>query len=645
MVPRKGRVILGLIGMVLLVVGWTSANDPVKGPHGALELAVTRDLLQGLPVQFGKWFVTAGRCAGCHGHDSLGYAMITEDGVDVNVVDDWRGTMMANSARDPFFLAKMEHEGLVNPAYKEQMENTCLKCHAPLAVFEEKLLGHPPFTMAQFDTSVFAHDGVSCLACHMQNPDSAGLFFSGDLHFDSARVWGPYPDDQINSAIMEFFVGFTPDQGAHILDGRVCAGCHTAINQSQDLNGNPTGISFFEQTIWQEFVNSTYYGTQENCRSCHMPRIQDSVVLASDYLFLTGQSPFGKHHLTGGGTYMLKLMKNLIGPLDIPATPVQFDSTIARSRAHLRNSVEMDLELVARTPDTLFVNVDLTNIVGHKFPGGFPNRRSFVQVLALSTLGDTLFQSGGWDGTYEVLGHDSIYEPHHDVITQGDQVQIYEIVMGDVDSNFTATLLRAVYKLKDNRLPPIGFSTAHASYDTVTIAGKATTDVDFNHDTGGVEGNGGDIVHYHIPMNGYAGAVEVKARVWFQQVPPRWNQEMFGHSGPRIDLFRSMYDTADGTPDLVAADSLVDVGTGIGAAGPLGPQVFPDPTRDGIVQVRMPGITGIAAYNAAGQRVRIQVSPRADGWRCVLPELPGTYLLVITTARGERPVRVVRLGP
>ncbi|MCC6838701.1 MAG: hypothetical protein IT230_00935 [Flavobacteriales bacterium] len=640
-IRRKARVLAGLAALVFLLVGWTTATTPVKGPHGALQLAVARELIQGLPVQFGTYFVTAGRCAGCHGHDELGIAMVAGE-EDVNVVDDWRSSMMANSARDPFFLAKVEHEGLVNPGFKEQMEHNCMKCHAPQAVFEQQLLGNPPFTLAQFDTSVMAQDGVSCLSCHMQNPDSAGRYFSGDLHFDSARVWGPYTDEQINPAIMQYFINYTPDQGSHILDGRVCAGCHTAINQSQDLQGEPTGTFFFEQTMWQEYVNSVYYGTEQNCRSCHMPRIQDSVVLASEYIFLNGQSPFGKHHLAGGGSFMLKLMRDNLSALGIPATAAQFDSSIARTGRTLKASVELDLVVADRTVDTLFADVGLTNITGHKFPSGFPNRRAFVQVVALTATGDTLFRSGTWDSTFEVHGHDAAYEPHHQVITDGDQVQIYELVMGDVNYGVTTTLLRAVHKLKDNRLVPLGFTTAHASYDTVAIAGLATTDADFNHGAGGQQGNGGDIVHYHIPMNGYGGAVQVKAKVYYQQVPPRWNAEMFSHQAPRIDAFRAMYNAADGTPDLAAADSLVDLGTGIAPVGTFAAQAFPNPTRNGMVTIAAQDVTRIVAYDPAGKRAALHAVRTDAGWRCTLPEQPGVYHLVLATPHGQQLLRVVR---
>ncbi|MEO7081262.1 MAG: T9SS type A sorting domain-containing protein, partial [Flavobacteriales bacterium] len=250
-----------------------------------------------------------------------------------------------------------------------------------------------------------------------------------------------------------------------------------------------------------------------------------------------------------------------------------------------------------------------------------------------------------WDSTYEVYGHDSIYEPHHDVITRSDQVQIYEFVMGDVNGDVTTTLLRAAYRLKDNRIPPIGFTTSHASYDTTRIAGLALMDPNFNHDALGTEGNGGDMIHYHIATNGYMGAVEVKTKVYFQQVPPRWNREMFSHNAPRIDAFRAMYAAADGTPDLVVADSMVVLGTGVRDLQRSELQAFPNPTRDGFIMVPAPEATKVLAYDAAGKRVPLKTTRSGDGWRCELPEQPGVYHLVISKPQGNRMVRVVRTAP
>lgn len=641
-ISRQVKVLAGVIGTVALFAAWTTATVPRMGPHSSLELWLMKSGGDTLEVQYSTWFATAGRCAGCHGHDLQGLASVDDDGVDVNLADDWRSTMMANSARDPFFRAKMEHEVLVNPGHQQDIESTCLSCHAPLAKHEADLLGHPPFTAAMLDTSVMGKDGVSCLACHGQNPDSAGTLFTGELRFDSLQVYGPYPDDEINAAIMQFFVGFKPQQGAHILNGRVCAGCHTLITHTLDLNGNATGDRFVEQATWHEWKNSIYNGTQ-NCRQCHMPRIQDSIVLASEYAFLPPHSPFGLHHLAGGNVFMLQLMKQYREALGIPANATQYDSTIARTLKNLQQrSIELEVSAIARDADSAFIDVRLLNLTGHKFPSGYPSRRAFVEFTLLDANDDTLFSSGGFDGAYEVDGHDADFEPHQDLITDEGQAQIYEMVMGDVNDAVTTVLERAKSALKDNRLTPQGFSTTHYTYDTCMIAGVPASDTDFNLDALGNEGTGADIVHYHVPMNGYSGAITAHARVWYQPVPPRWNAEMFANTGAHIDTFRTMYDSMDGTPTLVAHDS-----TGM---GPLGldelardaVHIAPNPTSDGAVTIMGLGITSVQVFNTAGQLVPASAARLNNAWRVVLPAARGTYLLVVRRNGADELHRVVR---
>ena len=643
---KRGKVLLLLSGTILLFAGWNAATRPVLGPHSSLDLYMLRgerSTEDGLYVMYSRYFATAGRCSGCHGHDTLGLAMVDEEGTDVNVADDWRSTMMANSARDPFFRAKLSHEALVNPGHQVEIESKCLSCHAPLGMHEERMLGNPPFTAAMLDTSVMGLEGVSCLACHQQNPDSAGNFFSGDLHFDSAKVWGPYADDEINAAIMEFFVGFRPGFGQHIQDGRVCAGCHTLLTETVDLEGNLTGGKFVEQATWHEWKNSIYQAdSNTTCRGCHMPRINDYVVLASEYAFLQGHSPFGQHHLAGGNTMMLRLLKEHKEELGIPATDIQFDSTIARTLRNLHNSVDLDLILTERTNDTAFLEARLINLVGHKFPSGYPSRRAVIRVFALDAEGDTVFQSGAWDGTNEVIGHDATYEPHYDVITQPDQVQIYEMVMGDVNGDVTTVLERAATTLKDNRPVPQGFSTTHYAYDTTRIEGVPVSDIDFNHDLFGIEGNGGDITRYHIPLNGYTGALTVHARVYYQPVPPKWNAEMFSaHSAP-IDTFRTMYENADGTPEPIALDSIFDNSTIIADGAQALPHIGPNPTRDGFVTISGGRIEEVTVYDVSGKRVPFVPEHRGDAIRLRLPTAPGTYHVLVRSGQQLRLVRVVR---
>ncbi len=638
---RRTAVLACLAGLVLVFAGWSAAQEP-RGHHTRLEDILFRSADTGLVVLYSDFFATAGRCAGCHGHDVNGVASVDASGRDVNLADDWRSTMMANSARDPFFRAKLEHEVLVNPGHQGLIEGKCLSCHAPLGFHEQRMLGAAPFTAAMLDTSTIGLDGVSCAACHQQDPDSAGRRFSGDLRFSIDTLYGPYQEDEINPAIMEFFVGFRPTFGEHIQDGRVCAGCHTLITETIDLQGNLTGNAFVEQATWHEWLNSSYGGTTTNCRSCHMPRIQDSIILASDYSFLPGHSPFGLHHLAGGNVYMLELMKEHRQQLGIPATDVQFDSTIARTLDNLRHrSVELDVQLVDRSADTAFIDVTLTNLTGHKFPSGYPSRRAFLEVDVLDAGGDTLFHSGRFDAAWEVEGHDAGMEPHHDVIRSEEQAQIYELVTGDVNDQVTTVLERAKSALKDNRLVPLGFSTTHPVYDTTRIAGVPATDADFNRDALGMEGSGSDRVHYHAPLQGHTGPLRVHARVWYQPVPPRWNAEMFSLNGARIDTFRTMVDAMDGAPTLVTADSLFVGAVGIDGMGRDEVLVHPNPAPDGYITIQGP-VRILEVFDPRGQRVAVRVERSGDRSTLQLPPAPGTYLVVLRQGVAERMVRVVR---
>jgi len=643
---RKKGIVIGILAvLVVLLSAWDFAVRPIAGPHGRLELALMRSA-DSLPVIIGTYFTTAGRCAGCHGRDLQGIASIDGQGRDVNVVDDWRSTLMANSARDPFFRAKVRHESLVNPAHADSLQNKCLGCHAPLGMHEERLLGHDLFTLAHLDTSRLGMDGVSCLSCHMQSEATAGSFFSGELEFDSARVYGPYSDDQINPAIMEFFVRFTPGFGSHIVNSKVCAGCHTLITETADLDGNLTGDRFVEQATYHEWLNSVYSANGTQCNTCHMPRINDGILLAAEYPFLNPQSPFGLHHLVGGNEHMLRLLKQNKDTLDIPATALQFDSTIARTQRMLRHyTLDAQLDLLDRTSDTAYFAVRLENKAGHRFPSGYPSRRAFVEFIVLTTEGDTVFKSGVLNSADEVEGHDAPYEPHYDVITNGSQVQIYELVMGDVNGDVTTVLERAKDPIKDNRLVPLGFTSTHFAYDTTRVAGVPANDIDFNRNAFGEEGTGADIIRYHVPITNVSEGLRASARVWYQPVPPAWNQEMFAYSHPEIDAFRDMLEASDRSPSLVAADSLFLGPAGIASPANERIRIAPNPTPDGWITVSADGLTRIefaAAYDARGSQVAVRTERAGNAWRIQLPVARGTYFVRLRVDGEDLVKRVLR---
>jgi hypothetical protein len=216
LLPRSFAV-LGLMAVVVLLVAWQSGRVPTAHAyHSSDEIAAFRDG-QDRALAYGQntYFMASGNCEGCHGHDPSGFAMMTQDGLDVNVVDDWRSSIMANSARDPFWRAKVSHEVLVNPAHQTALENKCTACHAPMGNFDQHYTGQGPYSIAQLMQDSIAIDGVSCVPCHIQREDSIEHFFSGKLHFDTLGrpLFGPYPDNQIFGAPMQAFVGYMPQYG------------------------------------------------------------------------------------------------------------------------------------------------------------------------------------------------------------------------------------------------------------------------------------------------------------------------------------------------------------------------------------------------------------------------------------------------
>lgn len=653
----KSLVLAAVAGVVVFSVAWTNGSLPVAKAtyHSKGELdRFQRSWSAALDSSSNTYFAGSGHCNGCHGHDPLGESMVTTNGRDVNVSDAWRSSMMANSAKDPFWRAKVSHEVLVNLQHQAILEDNCTSCHAPMGHFEHHLTGQGLYSMTQFEQDAIAFDGVSCVPCHMQNPDSVGRYFSGNLHFDAEDriLYGPYADDDIFAAPMEAFVNYNPRYGEHITQSALCSGCHSGIAQTVDLDGNFTGDEFVWQATYHEWLNSEFNNIQNpatgiTCQGCHVPLLDDDVgvVLSANYAFLAPKSPFGEHHFAGGNSFMLKLLKDNMDALNVTAYPDQMDSSIARTLKMLQqHTLLVETTVPWRDADTAVINVKLTNLAGHKFPSGYTSRRAWIHLAVEDADGTVLYENGAPTPDGGIAGLQSAWEPHHDHITSSNQVQIYELVMGDVNGDLTTVLMRAKEPLKDNRLTPAGFSTNHSAYDTTRIAGVAPTDVDFNHDADGVEGSGTDIVHYHVPMGGYVGLINITATVLYQSAPPAHLAEMFTHSSPEITLFQGMFDAQDHTPVPVVAQTVTDMSVGIDNLRELGVHIFPNPVQNG--QLNITGldarVTGVEVYDAGGRKVAERKDSTGRNWTMRLPG-HGTYFVVIRTAEKKFVEKVVSL--
>jgi hypothetical protein len=636
---------LGIFGFSI-AMSYLSVEDQAQAFHTAdeLEYFAIRSSID-LPLGNNGLFNASGECGGCHGPDDQLFSMVDANGVDINVTSDWRSTMMANSAKDPFWRAKVSHEGLVNPGNKVGLEDKCVSCHAPQGTYNSRYLGNPHFGIEDMLADSVAMDGVSCSSCHQQSPDSIGLLFSGNLKYETEYLYGPYDaPPSIFASPMLAWVNFEPRYGAHVQEGAFCAGCHTLITETADLDGNLTGGEFVEQATYHEWVNSIYNETA-TCQSCHIPRTDDAVVISSGYSFLEGRSPYGKHHLVGGNSFMLKILKNNIAELDIRATEQHFDSTIARTERLLQNqTLDIVLTETGRDVDTAYYHINLANKAGHKFPSGYPARLAFIEFVVTTENVDTLFASGLLDEDYNIVNRDADYERHFDLIKSEDQVQIYEMVMGDVNGDPTTTLERASFPLKDNRLVPVGFSSSHYTYDTVMVAGMVLNDANFNL-LDGIEGSGTDEIRYHVPTNGYSGLLNVSAKVYYQSVPRKWLDEMFAYNSVEIDLFRDMFEAADHTPVLIAESNITSIETGLSSKGEvISLKAYPSPTVDGLVTVDMPESDRmhVMLFDVSGKLLFDNQLLVNRKFQFNLPSEKGMYILRIQSSKATYTTRVVR---
>jgi hypothetical protein len=517
--------LLFLFVISVLLLGLTSPVSFLSGPG--------RD-----PVPNVQKVAHSSHCRGCHGPDTTRQALVDGNGKDVNIFDDWQISMMGLSAHDPFWRATLSHEVNAYPGAKEEIEKTCLKCHAPLGNIQAHLTGLPySFEMMLADS--LGLDGVSCSSCHQQPAKDLGKAFSGNFIIDTNRLlFGHYPNPV--KGPMQIYVGFDPVFSDHIYSSGVCAGCHTLITETLDVQGLPTGNFFTEQATYHEWLNSIYPQQGKECQTCHLPFIQDSVIIATDLLALKKRFPYGLHQFFGANTSMLSLMHENQVELNLPRkSDAAWEESIDNNRISLRNAADLEINLLEVMNDTLSIDLRIKNKTGHKLPSGYPSRVVWIRVILSDAItSDTIYSNGLMDAAGNIEGRDYPFEPHHEISRSEEDVQIYEMVMSDIQGQLTTRLNAAYEPIKDNRLLPLGFRRDHFSYDTVAVWGNAQDDPQYNNESQA----GSDVVRYNIPLNGRKGIADLDISLQYHTFPARWMEDLFNND--TVDFvaeFETMY--------------------------------------------------------------------------------------------------------
>ena len=502
------------------------------------------------------FFIGSGDCASCHSN------LQDEAGQDVSFAKLWRPSMMANSAKDPLWIAKVESEVLRTPALQGAIEEKCSTCHMPMAYTQAKGDGT---TIAIFDEGflnpenelhVPAKDGISCALCHQIGSEGLGdpETFSGNFPIDITTttrrdVFGRYPDPVVKS-----MASFDATLGEHMGASAGCATCHTLYTNAYDSSGNLKFKGFPEQVPYLEWEESSFSGDEEtSCQDCHMPAVAGPARIAKGSR-VPAREDFGRHYFDGGNTFMLAMLRDQGLALEVTASSREFRQAIARTADQLaQDTAKLTVTESEVTDELLAVELRVQNLTGHKFPTGIPIRRAWIHLTAVDAAGETIFESGAPLADGRISGNDNdedqtVFEPHYTEITAPDQVQIYETVMADWNDELTYTLLRATAFAKDNRLLPDGFNKVSAD-DDVQVFGEAADDDDF--------AGGQDLTRYEIAIDEVSWPVTVSAELLFQPVAYSFVQDLAEGGADFAVRYLDFNDAADQTPALISRDTAV----------------------------------------------------------------------------------------
>jgi len=406
-------------------------------------------------------------CATCHGNYDP----------DAEPWYNWRGSMMAQAARDPFFFACMAVAEQDAPS----VGDVCIRCHTPGGWQE----GRSVDTSGGLLTAKDRH-GVQCDFCHREvdhnyvpgvSPaaDEAVLaaidplplrYANGQFINDPAPLRrGPYADAQAPHAFVE-----SPLHRS----GNMCGVCHDVSNPvfveigPQDYaptpfdaahpDFNPRSMFPIERTYseWErsEYAATGVYAPQfagvkpdgmvSTCQDCHMHDVIGRGEVAGPR-----RDDLGLHDLMGGNHFVPDIIATFF-PDEV--STVQLQAAKGRAIGMLQKAATLEA-----TPEPFGLTVRVINETGHKLPSGYPEgRRIWLNVQAFDAGGTKVFESGAYDLATATLSHDA-------------QAKIYEVHPGlspalagalglPAGESFHFVLNDTIYA--DNRIPPRGFTNA-----------------------------------------------------------------------------------------------------------------------------------------------------------------------------------------
>ncbi|WP_077411475.1 hypothetical protein [Marinicella sediminis] len=470
-----------------------------------------------------------------------------------------------------------------------------------------------------------ARDGISCMVCHQIDEEGLGTEAGYTGNFvtgEPGQVVGPYDSSEVITKPMQNALNITPEFGAQIKNSDICGSCHNILLPTLNNDGTPHQhkapngqlvTATYEQTTHLEWVNSDFSKKDsfQSCQDCHMPTdfkvgdthnplkgIKIANIESNDMpptthrlpdkdITLTPRDTFARHSLHGLNVFLnemfqqfpmilgLRQMDYMVNTNVQPALITGRDSMI--EMAEWQTADVLIHDLTVKDGKTLNVEVEVVNKTGHFLPSGVGFRRVFLETIVYDKNHQPMWASGRTNELGVILdgltnnpleteqggAGKTAYQPHHEVITQSNQVQIYQEIIQDSDGHNTTSFLRRVDDKKDNRIRGKGFDPAFYLHNKSpyiqmlgVLVGKAAKDEDYFDKNK----TGSDHLSYQINMSEeqLKSVAYVKVNLFNQSIPPVYLQDRFSDAniGPaeKQDIQRLYYLTSHLNTETTTAE-------------------------------------------------------------------------------------------
>lgn len=438
----------------------------VSAPGGRVPTTLRDFDMPGTQPNTGDPLNTPSSCAGCHGNYNRA----------VEPYFNWQGSMMAYASIDPLFLAALDVANRDAP----ESGDLCLRCHMSAGWLEGRSIPTDASRILAEEKT-----GISCDLCHRlvdpfydkdQNPVEDVAILNNLRAIPSFFTTGQYIVDPASWRRRGPFE--VPIAGHDVLvspfhrEAALCGTCHNVSNPvfTRNANGeyelNPldkAAASFGHHEIGP--VERTYsewffsdFNTQQGvfapefggnldyvatCQDCHQRDVTGKGCIFPE-------SPIREdlplHDFTGGSAWLVGIMNQVDPTLNRAALR---DGAL-RARYMLQNAAQLDIQQNGAQLD-----VTVTNKSGHKLPTGYPEgRRIWVNVRFFNGRNTLIKETGA-------------YDPVNAELIDDPEIKVYEAipVIGENIAALVGLPANTVFHfvlnnkfLKDNRIPPLGFT-------------------------------------------------------------------------------------------------------------------------------------------------------------------------------------------